>query len=230
MVAPSKVHIYKANEIDLDDLARKALTILHKKPFVWQLEIAEAVLWGEDVIVDVGTGSGNTLCFALPLLKDDTDMVLVVSPLTALMVDQVRTAINPDRISLWLTHSLHWTGWTCSCGNYRCLCRDNGPCQHRCPIQGKTVLSPLGTKGHCTETQPRIYCQESFVRLLSHLRLQHHLPFGLLSYWRRSSVEYYEQYALTRPTVSACGVEVSVQTMPTLACCEDASPGMCLLL
>jgi hypothetical protein len=44
MVAPSKVHIYKANEIDLDDLARKALTILHKKPFVWQLEIAEAVL------------------------------------------------------------------------------------------------------------------------------------------------------------------------------------------
>jgi len=107
MVAPSKVRIYKANEIDLDDLARKALTILHKKPFAWQLEIAEAVLRGEDVIVDVGTGSGKTLCFALPLLKDDTDMVLVVSPLTALMVDQVKTAINPDWISL--THSLHWT-------------------------------------------------------------------------------------------------------------------------
>jgi DEAD/DEAH box helicase len=94
MVAPSQVRIYKAEEIDLDDLAAKAQAILQKKPFVWQLEIAEAVLRGEDVIVDVGTGSGKTLCFALPLLKDETDIVLVVSPLTALMVDQVRTFIQ----------------------------------------------------------------------------------------------------------------------------------------
>lgn len=90
MVAASRVRIYKAEEIDLDDLAAKAQAILQKKPFVWQLEITEAILRGEDVIVDVGTGSGKTLCFALPLLKDETDMVLVVSPLTALMVDQVR--------------------------------------------------------------------------------------------------------------------------------------------
>jgi ATP-dependent helicase YprA (DUF1998 family) len=95
MVAPSRLRIYKPGEIDLDDLANKALAILQKKPFVWQLEIAEAVLRGEDVIVDVGIGSGKTLCFALPLLKDETDMVLVVSPLTALMVDQVRIFIQP---------------------------------------------------------------------------------------------------------------------------------------
>jgi len=94
MVAPSWVCIYKPNEIDLNDLAIKAQAILQKKPFVWQLEIAEAVLQGEDVIVDVGTGSGKTLCFALPLLKDETYMVLVVSPLTALMVDQVRIFIQ----------------------------------------------------------------------------------------------------------------------------------------
>jgi len=59
------------------------------KPFQWQLEIAAAVLCGEDVIIDVGTGSGKTLCFALPLLLHETDIVLVVSPLTALMIDQV---------------------------------------------------------------------------------------------------------------------------------------------
>jgi hypothetical protein len=32
------------------------------KPYAFQLEIAAAVLRGEDVIVDVGTGSGKTLC------------------------------------------------------------------------------------------------------------------------------------------------------------------------
>ena len=35
------------------------------------------------------TGSGKTLCFSLPLILNDTDMVLTVSPLTALMIDQV---------------------------------------------------------------------------------------------------------------------------------------------
>jgi ATP-dependent helicase YprA (DUF1998 family) len=70
MVAPSKVHVYKVGEIDLDDLAGRALAILQMKPFTWQLEITQAVLQGEDVIVDVGTGSGKTLCFALPLLKE----------------------------------------------------------------------------------------------------------------------------------------------------------------
>ena len=89
-MAPSKLRIYKPGEIDLDVLAARAESILHKKPFAWQLEIADAILQGNDVIVDIGTGSGKTLCFALPLLKDKTDMVLVISPLTALMVDQVR--------------------------------------------------------------------------------------------------------------------------------------------
>jgi hypothetical protein len=32
------------------------------KPYAFQLEIAAAVLRGEDVIVDVGTSSGKTLC------------------------------------------------------------------------------------------------------------------------------------------------------------------------
>jgi len=90
MVSTSKVHIFNAGEVNVEILAERALAVLRQKPFPWQLEIAEAILWGEDVIIDVGTGSGKTLCFALPLLTNETDMVIVVSLLTALMVDQVR--------------------------------------------------------------------------------------------------------------------------------------------
>ena len=96
MVSVSKVRIFNAGEVNIEILAERALAVLHRRPFLWQLETAEAILRGEDVIIDVGTGSGKTLCFTLPLLTNETDMVIVVSPLTALMVDQVRwrTALN----------------------------------------------------------------------------------------------------------------------------------------
>ncbi|KAG6822390.1 hypothetical protein H0H92_014082, partial [Tricholoma furcatifolium] len=83
-----KVQKYKPEEINLDDLAAKAQKILNTKPFQWQLEIAQAILCGQDVVVDVGTGSGKTLVFTLPLLQDENDIIVTVSPLTALMTDQ----------------------------------------------------------------------------------------------------------------------------------------------
>jgi superfamily II DNA helicase RecQ len=42
-----------------------------KKKKKWQLDASQAILCGQDVIVDVGTGSGKTLCFSLPLLLDE---------------------------------------------------------------------------------------------------------------------------------------------------------------
>ncbi|KAJ7328238.1 hypothetical protein DFH08DRAFT_636838, partial [Mycena albidolilacea] len=57
-------------------------------PFKYQLEIAAAVLQGEDVIIDVGTGCGKTLCFTLPLLLSAENISMIVSPLSALMIDQ----------------------------------------------------------------------------------------------------------------------------------------------
>ncbi|KLO10217.1 hypothetical protein SCHPADRAFT_802334, partial [Schizopora paradoxa] len=69
-------------------LLRKCQDIFKKKPFTWQLEAANAILQGKDVVVDVGTGSGKTLCFSLPLLVNDTDIALIISPLSALMIDQ----------------------------------------------------------------------------------------------------------------------------------------------
>jgi ATP-dependent DNA helicase RecQ len=53
-----------------------------------QREACEAALAGRDVLVVMPTGSGKSLCYQLPgLLRDD--LTVVVSPLVALMQDQV---------------------------------------------------------------------------------------------------------------------------------------------
>src|SRR5262245_13000658 len=55
-----------------------------------QAEVIEAVLEGRDVLCVMPTGAGKSLCFQLPaLLRSGT--TLVVSPLIALMKDQVES-------------------------------------------------------------------------------------------------------------------------------------------
>ncbi len=75
--------------MDLQHLQHEAEQLWGVKPFKFQLDVAEAVLCGEDVIVDIPTGGGKTLCFTLALALNKTEMVLTVSPLSALMIDQV---------------------------------------------------------------------------------------------------------------------------------------------
>jgi ATP-dependent DNA helicase RecQ len=53
-----------------------------------QREACEAALRGRDVLVVMPTGSGKSLCYQLPALLRD-DLTVVVSPLVALMQDQV---------------------------------------------------------------------------------------------------------------------------------------------
>jgi ATP-dependent DNA helicase RecQ len=53
-----------------------------------QLEACGAALAGRDVLVVMPTGSGKSLCYQLPALLRD-DLTIVVSPLVALMKDQV---------------------------------------------------------------------------------------------------------------------------------------------
>jgi ATP-dependent DNA helicase RecQ len=53
-----------------------------------QREACQAALEGRDVLVVMPTGSGKSLCYQLPALLRD-DLTIVVSPLVALMQDQV---------------------------------------------------------------------------------------------------------------------------------------------
>jgi ATP-dependent DNA helicase RecQ len=54
----------------------------------YQREIIEDILSGRDVLVVLATGGGKSLCYQVPALVGD-GVVLVVSPLIALMKDQV---------------------------------------------------------------------------------------------------------------------------------------------
>ena len=53
-----------------------------------QEDVVEAIRAGEDVLAVMPTGSGKSLCYQIPALLRD-DLTLVVSPLVALMEDQV---------------------------------------------------------------------------------------------------------------------------------------------
>src|SRR6266540_5159191 len=65
-----------------------------------QREACDAALADRDVMVVMPTGSGKSLCYQLPALLRD-DLTIVVSPLVALMRDQVDAlkAID-DRVEL----------------------------------------------------------------------------------------------------------------------------------
>ena len=61
-----------------------------------QQEVVQAVLGGEDLCVVMPTGAGKSLCYQLPVLMKP-GYSLVVSPLIALMYDQV-TALRKKGI------------------------------------------------------------------------------------------------------------------------------------
>lgn len=54
-----------------------------------QLEVLACALRGEDVLAILPTGGGKSLCYQLPALAAESGTTLVVSPLIALMKDQV---------------------------------------------------------------------------------------------------------------------------------------------
>src|SRR5213082_3081688 len=71
---------------DLGELLKRTFGYSTFRPL--QREIIEATLAGQDVFALLPTGGGKSLCFQLPALVRP-GLTIVVSPLIALMKDQV---------------------------------------------------------------------------------------------------------------------------------------------
>src|SRR5262245_37492685 len=72
-----------------------------------QAEVIEAVLAGHDVIVVMPTGGGKSLCYQLPALLFP-GVTLVISPLIALMKDQVDALNARDIPATYINSSLSY--------------------------------------------------------------------------------------------------------------------------
>ena len=57
----------------------------------WQVDVAESILLHLDTVVIAGTGAGKTAPFMMPLLVEIDKILLIISPLKALQMDQVST-------------------------------------------------------------------------------------------------------------------------------------------
>lgn len=68
-----------------------------------QDQIVRSLLAGQDALIIMPTGGGKSICFQLPAILQ-TGLTLVVSPLVALMENQVQ-ALQEKRLSARLLHS-----------------------------------------------------------------------------------------------------------------------------
>lgn len=90
-----------------------------------QEEIIQSVLDGEDTLALMPTGGGKSLCFQIPAIVKD-GLCLVVSPLIALMKDQVENlrqrGIMATAIYTGMSHDQQQVALdNCEYGPYRCL-------------------------------------------------------------------------------------------------------------
>lgn len=90
-----------------------------------QEEIIASVLEGNDTLALLPTGGGKSLCFQIPALVNE-GICLVISPLVALMKDQVDNLMKRDIKAIALTGGIHTDEVitlldNCVYGNYKFL-------------------------------------------------------------------------------------------------------------
>ena len=90
-----------------------------------QLEIIESVLKGNDTFALLPTGGGKSVCFQIPAMMQD-GICLVISPLVALMKDQVANLQKRSIKAIALTGGISTNDMTdlldnCEFGNYKFL-------------------------------------------------------------------------------------------------------------
>ncbi|KAJ6612995.1 P-loop containing nucleoside triphosphate hydrolase protein [Mycena sp. CBHHK59/15] len=89
----SKVKIYKASEINIPAIIASSRVRLGKTLHEFQTGFFANVMQGRDIVLDIGTGSGKSLCFDLPVLSNSEYIVIIVSPLSALMLEQASASL-----------------------------------------------------------------------------------------------------------------------------------------
>jgi len=72
-----------------------------------QEEIISEILNGENVIAVLPTGGGKSICYQIPALMSD-NYSIVISPLIALMKDQVDSLNRKKQISAFINSTLEW--------------------------------------------------------------------------------------------------------------------------
>lgn len=72
-----------------------------------QEEIINGILKGENVLAVLPTGAGKSICYQIPALISD-NYSIVISPLIALMKDQVDSLNKNKKISAFINSTLEW--------------------------------------------------------------------------------------------------------------------------
>jgi len=79
--------------IDIHDILKKHWGYEHFRPL--QQDIINSVLDGKDTLALLPTGGGKSICFQVPAMAQE-GICIVVSPLIALMKDQVENLLKRD--------------------------------------------------------------------------------------------------------------------------------------
>ena len=86
----------------------------YKKFRPLQKEIIENVLEGRDTLAILPTGGGKSLCYQIPALMME-GLTVVISPLIALMEDQVAQLDNLGIAAAYINSSLSWDDYKAAC-------------------------------------------------------------------------------------------------------------------
>ena len=112
------------------------------RPF--QREIIASVLAGKDTLAVMPTGGGKSLCCQIPALIFD-GLTIVVSPLIALMQDQVSALAENGVSAVFLNSTLEWDDYRKSSADIR---------------SGKVKLVYVSPEGLATERMRDLFCSD----------------------------------------------------------------------
>ncbi|KAI0634743.1 P-loop containing nucleoside triphosphate hydrolase protein [Trametes polyzona] len=199
-----------------------------KQPYGWQLDVAEALILGLDVVLTAGTGAGKTMPFIMPLLLPENagKMVVIISPLNELERDQARrfrdmgltaTAVNGEDYSTELHNTI---AAKASCvlvtSPEMCLKHPQFSALMRSPEFMRDVLYMVVDEAHCIsqwgDSFRKLYSQLVQLRSLLGVRKPFLLasatfpPFMLLDVFLklefRESTTYFVNIGNNRPNIT----------------------------